>query len=280
LDLYYYKDPAGNFGDDLNPWLWPQLFPKPIAQCFDDDTLFLGIGTILNHKVPAQPRKKVVFGSGLGYGALPSVNKHWRLFCVRGPLTAQALGFPPELAISDSALLLREIVEPAPQARTGVAFMPHHRTAEHHDWRSICEAISMRYIDPCAPVEQTLEAIRHSTLVITEAMHGAIVADALRVPWIPVRTRPAISNFKWQDWSCSLHIEHQFEWLPPIWNPKIDSRFKRILHPVASTAARHRLQWLARHGQRRLSHEGHFMQVYSRMLNAFHRLIEEAVGLN
>ena len=33
MKLYYYKAPLGNFGDDLNPWLWPRLLPD----IFDDD---------------------------------------------------------------------------------------------------------------------------------------------------------------------------------------------------------------------------------------------------
>jgi succinoglycan biosynthesis protein ExoV len=27
MKLFYFKDPAGNFGDDLNLWLWPKVLP-------------------------------------------------------------------------------------------------------------------------------------------------------------------------------------------------------------------------------------------------------------
>jgi hypothetical protein len=61
MRLHYYKDPHGNFGDDLNPWLWSKLIPDLL----DDDgrTLFVGIGTILRREIPRGPGK-VVFGSG------------------------------------------------------------------------------------------------------------------------------------------------------------------------------------------------------------------------
>ena len=65
MQLYYFKDRHGNFGDDLNPWLWGQLLPEVLRG--PSDELFVGIGTLLNHRLPAAPIKHV-FGSGHGYG--------------------------------------------------------------------------------------------------------------------------------------------------------------------------------------------------------------------
>jgi succinoglycan biosynthesis protein ExoV len=247
-----------------------------MEQCFDDETLFLGIGSILNRKIPEYPAKKVVFGSGFGYGSPPSITDRWRFYCVRGPLTAKMLGLPASTAICDGAVLIRELVEPAQRAEHKVAFMPHHLTAKYDDWKSVCESLSICYIDPAASIESTLDAIRQSSVVITEAMHGAIVADALRVPWIPVRTRPRILEFKWQDWSSSIRLEHKFEWLPPIWNRNSHSRLRQTLHPIASPIARERLRWLARHGKRRLSRETIFRQVYCHLSEAFNELVAAA----
>ena len=68
MKLFYYKDPGGNFGDDLNAWLWPRLIPELLDD--RDDTLFVGIGSILDRRIPQEPRK-IVFGTGVGYGLLP-----------------------------------------------------------------------------------------------------------------------------------------------------------------------------------------------------------------
>lgn len=276
--LYYYKDPVGNFGDDLNQWLWPQLFQRPIEQYFDEDTLFLGIGSILNQKVPEFPRTKVVFGSGCGYGSIPILTEAWRFFCVRGPLTASLLELPAHLAICDSAILVRTLLEPARRSEYEAAFMPHHVTAQYHDWRSVCESLAIRYIDPADPVEQTLQTIRKSSVVISEAMHGAIIADALRVPWVPVRTRQRILDFKWRDWSSSLAIDHEFEWLPPVWNGRHASGLKRRLHPIAKSVGGDRLRWLVHHGRRRLSDDATFQHVYNRLVEAFKQLNDEATS--
>ena len=48
-----------------------------------------------------------------------------------------------------------------------------------------------------------------SKLVVTEAMHGAIVADAFRVKWIPVSWHNFIVDYKWRDWCGSLNMQYQ-----------------------------------------------------------------------
>jgi succinoglycan biosynthesis protein ExoV len=75
MQLYYFKVHHGNFGDDLNPWLWPQLLPELMQGAGDE--LLVGIGTLLNHRLPAAPLKHV-FGSGHGYGRKPVIDGQWR----------------------------------------------------------------------------------------------------------------------------------------------------------------------------------------------------------
>jgi succinoglycan biosynthesis protein ExoV len=94
--LYYCKTPQGNFGDDLNPSLWPRLAPEVCDP--QGPALFVGIGTILSHKVPREPLE-IVFGSGWGGGPLPKIDGKWTIYCVRGPITAATLGLDPALAL-------------------------------------------------------------------------------------------------------------------------------------------------------------------------------------
>ena len=199
-----------NFGDELNVWLWPKLLPN----FFDDDEaeLFLGIGSILFHDYP-QSAKKIVFGSGYGgYTPPPRVDATWEFSFVRGPRTARVLGIDPELALGDAAILLRLIPAalPAPQPRAlGTAYMPHWDSAVSEQWEALATRAGLAYIDPRWPVERVLSAIRSCDLVVTESMHGAIVADALRVPWIPVLPHP-VHQFKWYDFAEALGIEMTF----------------------------------------------------------------------
>jgi succinoglycan biosynthesis protein ExoV len=208
--LFYYQDPGGNFGDDLNAWLWPRLIPELLDG--DGGTLFVGIGSILDRRIPQGPRK-IVFGTGVGYGLLPVLNEEWRVCCVRGPLSAKALGLPPQLAVTDPAALVRTLRGAPIERRQGVSFIPHFRTPARAleagiDLEAVCARAGINYIDPCGPVEEVLDAIESSGKVIAEAMHGAIVADALRIPWLPVRLSDRIRLLKWRDWCGSLRMEY------------------------------------------------------------------------
>lgn len=208
MKLYYYKTTVPNFGDDLNAWLWPQLLPEVIAEG-DQNELFLGIGSILSNKVPARPRKYVL-GTGFGgYSPKPMIDDTWKFYFVRGPKTAEALGLDPSLAITDAAILLRlaDGILDRREKKYPVSFMPHFESAQFGAWKDVAAIAGVHLIDPRGDVEPILDELRATELLITEAMHGAIVADALRVPWIPVLPTSATHHFKWTDWCASLGIE-------------------------------------------------------------------------
>ena len=207
MKLTYFTGTVPNFGDALNPWLWPRLLPKGFLDA-DESELFLGIGSILWDHYPKTARK-VVMGSGYGgYADAPDVHDgSWEVAFVRGPRTAAYLELPPERAICDSAVLLRALDLPPPADGIGVAFMPHYHSFSRADWEKVCRRAGIRLIDPRDPVENVLSAIRGASMLITEAMHGAIVADALRTPWVAALPIHAENQGKWLDWSESLGLE-------------------------------------------------------------------------
>jgi len=206
MKLYYYKGPTPNFGDDLNPWLWPKLIPS----CLDDneDQIFVGIGTILNHGIPVLP-EKIVFGSGYGYGQKPIIDDRWHFLCVRGPLTAKALNLDPKLAITDPAILVRALPLPAFTKKYAISYMPHIGSIRLANWEKICQNAGIHYISPTLDVDAVLENILSSELLLTEALHGAIVAHALRIPWIPILCYRSVLQSKWQDWTLTVDLEYK-----------------------------------------------------------------------
>lgn len=219
MKIIYYQSPNGNFGDDLNAVLWKEVLSPA---CFDvDDAVLLGIGSIFRHDFLSEAatdlKRVFVLGSGAGTGPLPQLwpNAHWSILGVRGPLTANLIGVPGA-AITDGAALLATTPDLLPKTgtRNEVAFMPHYNSVLYSRWPEICTELGLTYIDAHWPVAKTLELITRARLVVTEAMHGAIVADTLRIPWVPVVCSPAILPFKWIDWTESLDLDFRPVALP------------------------------------------------------------------
>jgi len=217
MRLTYCRIDGGNFGDDLNPWLWPQIAPGLCDDAPDEE--FLGVGSILANTYPPGPRR-IVFGSGAGYKRPPVIDAQWKIYCVRGPKTAAALKIDPQLAVTDSAALVATLPWSACTTRYAVSYMPHYLSAELGDWAGVCRLAGAHYIAPNGDVAAIIDEIRRSRLLVTEALHGAVVADALRIPWIPVRCYGHILRFKWEDWCQSLGMQYQPHRLPSLWqNP-------------------------------------------------------------
>ena len=212
MKLHYFRSPHGNFGDDLNAWLWPELLPG-VWDDGSDGITFVGVGTILNRLVP-QTRLKIVLGSGVGYSPLPD-NLHdgsWNVLGIRGPLSARAAGLPAKAVVTDGAILLGTIdglVKPD-SARTGdVVYVPHVSSTETGAWEDVCARLGITYIDPRWDFHRVFALIGNARLVLTEAMHGAIVADTLRVPFVPLVSSREISSFKWMDWTLSMGLPYR-----------------------------------------------------------------------
>lgn len=245
MKVIYFQDPRGNFGDELNPWLWPRIFGDAITgfghhgketrdQNNSEDLLFYGIGTILDDRIPERP-EKIIFGSGFGYGEqLQSVDR-FNIFFVRGHNTAKVLGLGADKALTDPAVLLRRFFTPVAEKdkRFDVSFMPHHSSVRGDFWRKACEDLNIHYIDPLgADVEKVIDEISSSRLIIAEAMHGAIVADTFRVPWIAVSSVAETNNFKWQDWCGTLGLHYDPVRMIPIFPAPANRPWKKWLNAI------------------------------------------------
>ncbi|MCG9886121.1 MAG: polysaccharide pyruvyl transferase family protein [Cyanobacteria bacterium] len=224
MKLCWYKLPNGerNFGDDLNPWLWEKLMPGILDD--DNRVAFVGIGSLLNDGLAYRTRyatKRVIFGTGVGYGkGKLKLDESYKIYCVRGPLSAKSLGLEDEAAVTDGAALIRRAFSTAPQQKKyQFSYMPHYELAGE-GWIRACEAIGFGYIDPRWTVERVLDAMGQTEVLLAEAMHGAIVADALRIPWIPIVTNNTILSFKWQDWCSSIGVEYRPVHIDRLHHPK------------------------------------------------------------
>jgi succinoglycan biosynthesis protein ExoV len=212
---YHWESHHGNFGDDLNLWLWDYLLPG--FRDVHPDILLVGVGTVLNPVLLPAGTKKLVVGSGYGYGEAPDIRDaaEWDVRCVRGPLTAAKLGLPAEKGIIDPAVLIADMPEfqnlPRIHKKT---FVPHWESAEFGMWPAVCEPAGLTYLDPRGDARTVIRHIAQSEMIVAESMHGAILADAFRVPWIAVTTSRSINNFKWNDWASSVGTSYEPRYVP------------------------------------------------------------------
>lgn len=207
MKVFHWINDKPNFGDDINLFLWHHFMPEVVER--DDGALLVGIGTVLSDGLP-NATTRVVMGSGAGYGHLPGdiSRERWKIYGVRGPLTARVLQVNSTLASVDPAVLLPQMDEFLPQRREGRVFVPHWITASDPLWRRAADAAGLEWLDPRQDPKRVIRRLAEADRVVAESMHAAIIADAFGVPWVPVICTHA-SFFKWRDWTASLETEYR-----------------------------------------------------------------------
>lgn len=119
MKLIYYKKHV-NFGDALNPMVFNRFLPGFFDK--NEDSVFIGIGSILHMKFP-DASQKIVFSSGFAYyGEMPRIDSSYYFSCVRGPLTCSALKIDKKYSITDGAALLKRFDLPEGKKKTWFFF--------------------------------------------------------------------------------------------------------------------------------------------------------------
>ena len=233
MQLISYISKSGNVGDDLNDWLWLKIFGEKFINA-RKDTAFFGIGSILIkdsefiERANQYPRK-IIFGTGVrSINEYIELDDSWEIYFLRGPFGSLKLTNSQSNYISDGAyfiMMLPEYQNYITQAKKyPISFVPYFQSIDIIDWRKICDKMGWHLILPTLDVDSFINEISASEKVISEAMHGAIFADILRVPWKRFRfyahiyEGEQVSEFKWNDWLFSIeHFQNEY----------IEAKFKK-----------------------------------------------------
>lgn len=204
MKLLHNMNPIPNFGDDINERLWDALAPG----LFDgaQNTGFLGIGALVGK--PFDPVDRLhVFSSGAGYGPIALPSDDVNVWCVRGPITAKLLNVDASRIVTDGALLA-PLVWPAAKRKQQVVVIPHWQSLHGREayWHEACSVAGFKLVSPMQRVEKVLEDISSASLVLTECLHGAILADAYGVPWKAWTCSSKFSAIEWKDWTASMDV--------------------------------------------------------------------------
>lgn len=216
MQLVYFKTNVPNFGDDLNLDIWPALAPG-LFEGDEPGRDFTGIGTILGRPGIRGPRIDV-FSTGAGndpmsYWATREVTYH----CVRGPVSTHICRLPQDRAVTDGAILTPRVSGFPQRSRGGggIAVIPHFETAAHGDWGKVCRMAGMHYVDPRRTAREVIADIVSADLVLTESLHGAILADTYGIGWQAFATSRNFGTTKWIDWTASLGLPFRVTLVPP-----------------------------------------------------------------
>ena len=201
---HYLSWHAKNFGDRLNDYIFqgltPLAFRVPVLKNLPDGTA-LGVGTLLNHKMLSDC---TILGSGTNGEQVPGIDLNYSF--VRGRLTAEKLKLPKKYSVGDTAFGVRGYFESlAGQQIHEIGIIPHYRNLP------VIEDDRVIRVD--MPYDQFIKRVSQCKIILTEAMHGAILADCLRIPWAPVSIdseRYPIPRFKWNDFASVLDIEPEW----------------------------------------------------------------------
>lgn len=187
-----------NFGDDINPAFFEALSGVRTRFATNRDAVhFLGMGSILDRATP----QSIVLGAGL-LEPRPPAPAPMRCVALRGALTAAALGIDPaQVPLGDPMVLIDRLVRPDRGSDTG--FIPHVR--QIRSARGGLPA-GMRLIDVGSDPWAVIREIGHCRRIISQSLHGLIVADALGIPnlWLAPAANMTGGAFKFQDYFSTL----------------------------------------------------------------------------
>jgi succinoglycan biosynthesis protein ExoV len=119
-------------------------------------------------------------------------------------------------------------------------------------YRAACDELGLTYLSPREPVDAFLAVVSGSRRVISEALHGAIVAEAYNVPWAPVITTHHVMHLKWRDFCDTvgvayrpyeIHLNVAFDG-----RPRLANRLKHAAYRLGLGKQRYKYLPLARAG--------------------------------
>jgi len=133
---------------------------------------------------------------------------------VRGPLTREILGLPPDTTIGDPGLLLPLLVEKPAKPHGGTVCVTHF-----HENRTPSDIKSQTGVDVVVSaaiglglerVKDLVSCIAGASFVLSGALHAAIVAAAYGVPFAYFDSGHVDLPFKWLDFAASVGIPCAF----------------------------------------------------------------------
>ncbi len=200
----------------MNEWIWDELTPD-LANLGSEDDVLVGLGSILHgNRLRSYKSEIAIMGSGYNLGSTidEETYRRCRFYAVRGPKTKAAFELSDSVAMLDPGSLAADLQAPSLTSHQRVLFIPHRKNMLEEELEfpleDIVKEAGLELLSPGLDSRFVLEKISGASLVVSESLHGLIVADAYRVPWIAVKFGPRVTPYKFRDWGASLDVDIDF----------------------------------------------------------------------
>lgn len=202
--------PFINFGDELSYYINRKIIESSIPikhsnfNCWDDR--ICSIGTILNE---FHNGRVYVWGSGFDIHNIHPrfMNTRLHIYATRGTYSAQylqSLGKSYPIALGDPGILLNRYMVKNIEPQYELGIIPHcsnciieqnkivgYATSCYREYDDSVKLISPKTIDN---VENVLDVIVNCKRILSESIHGCIVADSLGIPNLFLQGMPVTKS--------------------------------------------------------------------------------------
>jgi hypothetical protein len=218
--LYYCK--SKNFGDALNPLIFEQVLGVPVRYAKKRYAELCGIGSVLdnlmasssvvNRMIQAYLSPIHVFTSGFTFPSQKANARPIRkmvIHAVRGKQTRQQLvdlgilAADQPVAYGDAGLFAPLLLERDVPKKYFCGIIPHISERDCAEIEALSKAIhNSVVIDFEQKPMEVLKQMASCEVIISSAMHGLVVADALGLPniWMKVSNRIIGGRYKFDDY--------------------------------------------------------------------------------
>ena len=205
-----------NWGDDLNYYFFTYICQEkfigiPYTVLKFKGEHYLLIGSVLNF---LDMDNSIIYGSGIGNPSQQLTGRPRKVLSVRGPKTRNVLlenGIECPEKYGDPALLLSLFYKPEVTKKNIISIIPNERTVmEEKDdiVKKLVQNYGCRLINPRKYNDwrDVINEICESKLVVSESLHGLIVAESYGIPsvWVEFMEHNADWDFKFLDFYESI----------------------------------------------------------------------------
>ena len=198
-----------NFGDDINFSFLSQIISEQLElykhQFNTKNYLFIG-SILINKFIDSH---SIIWGSGMLREKL-LINKPYKVCAVRGPKTRDVLlksGIDCPEIYGDPALLMPYYYFPYIQKKYKLGIIPHHTHIKSILLNNFKDNNDIKIIDFTSynGWKSVIKEMLSCEFIVSESLHGLIIAEAYRIPNIYISFGPLAQDFKYEDFFLSIH---------------------------------------------------------------------------